>query len=245
MGSTGPGPPAGGQNPHRQHRRRSVWRPFPDPGIDELHQSRARPGGQNHTFSAPLGQGTPISPDAHIAAPMGATVVNRACESGPVTCVCRRAGRTIFRDLPRSCPVTSPCGRGPVGDAGSRAAARTNELDADERRQVIGSEEGSFRAGGGVAGVPGAWWAEWSRKHPFGVSSCSGAGRHDHVSGDRAAQSNDRARPGGGRLMPQRRACPGLGDPLPVGVHPGGQAAELVSGLAVAGVAAAWTASRW
>ena len=65
----------------------------------------------------------------------------------------------------------------------------------------------------GVVVFPGWWLAEWSRKHPFGVSSCSGRDNHDHVSGDRAAQSNDRARPGG-RLMPQGRACPGLGDPL-------------------------------
>ena len=37
-------------------------------------------------------------------------------------------------------------------------------------------------------------------------------GCHDHVSGNRAAQSDDRARRGR-RLMPQERACPGLGDP--------------------------------
>lgn len=70
-------------------------------------------------------------------------------------------------------------------------------------------------------------------------------GRHDHVSGDRAAQSNDRARPGG-RLMPQGRARPAYGDPPGPGQHPGGQAAALACGFVVLGVPAACaSASRW
>jgi len=54
--------------------------------------------------------------------------------------------------------------------ARSRAAARTNELEADERRRIIESGEGPFMlAFEGCVVVPGRWLAEWSRKHPFGV----------------------------------------------------------------------------
>src|SRR5262249_16693032 len=97
--------------------------------------------------------------------------------------------------------------------ARSRAAARTNELDAGERREILEGEEGFF-----------AVWPIRScvlfpvRGGRSGLTSthstprqCAG-GCHDHVSGDRAAQSNDRARRWR-RLMPQGRARPGLGDP--------------------------------
>jgi hypothetical protein len=70
-------------------------------------------------------------------------------------------------------------------------------------------------------------------------------GRHDHVSGDRAAQSCDRVRPDG-RLMPRGRACPELGDPPGLGSLHGGQAAALVCGFVVPGVTAGCaSASRW
>ena len=53
--------------------------------------------------------------------------------------------------------------------ARSRAAVRTNELDADERRPIMEGEEGPFMLGcEGLVSVPGMWWAEWSHKHPFG-----------------------------------------------------------------------------
>jgi len=56
--------------------------------------------------------------------------------------------------------------------ARSRVAARTNELGADERRRIIGSEEGSLLCWwwGGRWCFPARGWAEWSHKHPFGVS---------------------------------------------------------------------------
>jgi hypothetical protein len=53
----------------------------------------------------------------------------------------------FIRDLPRGCPGHAAVLEGSCWSARSRAAARTNELDADERRLIIGSEEGSFPAG--------------------------------------------------------------------------------------------------
>ena len=55
--------------------------------------------------------------------------------------------------------------------ARSRAAARTNELDADQRRRIIGSGERIpfVLACEGRVAVPGVWLAERSRKHPFGM----------------------------------------------------------------------------
>jgi hypothetical protein len=88
---------------------------------------------------------------------------------------CRRAGLTVLRDLPRSCLVHVAVREGSSWSARSRAAARTNELDADERRTIMDSEEGPFvlviEEG---RGCPRAWRAEWSRKHPFGVRPACG-----------------------------------------------------------------------
>ena len=73
--------------------------------------------------------------------------------------------------------------------------------------------EGSFC--GWLFGVarwfPVRGWREWSRKHPFGAAPAWG-GCHDRVSGTGLLKSEDRARRWS-RLMPQERACPGLGDP--------------------------------
>ncbi len=94
---------------------------------------------------------------------------------GDVRVLVRAGGVTVFRGLPRSCPGYAVVWEVSSWSARSRVAARTNELDADERRRIIGSEEGFLSCWWrGVVGVPGAWWAEWSRKHPFGVSPCSG-----------------------------------------------------------------------
>ena len=83
-----------------------------------------------------------------------------------------------------------------------------------------------------------AWLAEWSGKHPSGAALVRG--RHDHVSGGRAAQSEDRARALAARLMPQERACPELGD-LPVL----GAAADAALAADVQVVVACMLASRW
>jgi hypothetical protein len=50
-------------------------------------------------------------------------------------------GLTVLLDLPCSCLVHVAVREGSSWSARSRAAARTNELDADERRRIIGSEE--------------------------------------------------------------------------------------------------------
>jgi len=66
---------------------------------------------------------------------------------GPVTCVVSPGWLTVLRVLPRSCPVQVAVLEESSWSARSRVAARTNELDADERRTIMDSEEGSFRAG--------------------------------------------------------------------------------------------------
>ncbi len=53
---------------------------------------------------------------------------------------CRRAGLTVLQDLPRGCLVYVAVREGSSWSARSRAAARTNELDADERRTIMDSE---------------------------------------------------------------------------------------------------------
>src|ERR1700746_2486976 len=117
------------------------------------------------------------------AAPIRATIVKSAYEPGPVTTCCRRAGLTVLLDLPRSCPGSAAARPGSSWSARSRAAARTNELDAGKRREILEGEEG-FLCGWLIWGrvlVPGAWRAEWSRKPPSGVALVRGC--HDHVSG--------------------------------------------------------------
>jgi hypothetical protein len=59
---------------------------------------------------------------------------------------------------------------------------RTNELDAGKRREIVGREEEfvSRLAFRGRVLIPGAWLAEWSRKHPSGAAPGWG-GCHDHV----------------------------------------------------------------
>ena len=59
--------------------------------------------------------------------------------------------------------------------------------------------------------VPARGLAEWSRKHPSGVSAAV-AGRHDHVSGT-GLLIHVIERGLVALLMPLGRACPGLGDP--------------------------------
>ncbi len=129
---------------------------------------------------------------------------------------------------------TLPCGPGSSWSARSRAAARTNELEAGKRRRIIGSGEGVLTGAGfeGLCGCSRAWLAEWSRKHPSGVGPCELGRRHDHVFGDRAAQSDDRARPVAGSCRESELAR--------------GWVTLLVGGFAVLQAWAAWApASRW
>ena len=76
---------------------------------------------------------------------------------------------------PKRSPGEDPHQEGRGISARSRVAARTNELDADERRRIIGGEEESFPVWlyEGSCAVPGVWQAEWSRKHPSGAAPVS------------------------------------------------------------------------
>jgi hypothetical protein len=168
-GCHGTGPPRCAISPRGQMRGRI--------GTASLRNRVSRAEDRNPRSSEPTSGRCPVVviPTYLIAAPMGATVVNRACGPGPVTCVCRRAGRTIVRDLPRSCPGCVAVWEGvqlerpqPRSGEDERAGRRRAAADHRERGRV------PFVLVVGVVGVPGAWWAEWSRKHPFGVSSCSG-----------------------------------------------------------------------
>jgi hypothetical protein len=73
---------------------------------------------------------------------------------------------------------------------------------------------------------------------PIRRRACVRGGCHDHLSGDRAAQSDDRARRWR-RLMPKERAHPGLGDPPGLGC-----AAVAVLASGAAGPGARAVASR-
>ena len=56
-------------------------------------------------------------------------------------------GLTVRLDRPRRCLVHVAVREGSSWGARSRAAARTNELDAGERRRVMRSGEGPFVLG--------------------------------------------------------------------------------------------------
>ncbi len=131
-----------------------------------------------------------------ISAPMRAIVVKRAYGSSPVTTgppSWADCSSGSFLAAARSFP---PRGQGSSWSARSRAAARTNELDAGKRRKIIEGEEGAG-CGLAYAGVVCVFPARGRRSgltstHPAPRRRSGGC--HDHVSGDRAAQSCDRAR---------------------------------------------------
>src|ERR1700750_2898773 len=64
------------------------------------------------------------------SAPIRATSVKRAYEPDPVTTRAARAGLTILLGPSSQLPGLPPRGQGSGWSARSRAAARTNELDA-------------------------------------------------------------------------------------------------------------------
>jgi len=106
--------------------------------------------------------------------------------------------------------VTPPGGMGRVKLTAPAAAmaASANELDADGWRPIIGGGEGRPASGYGCSCCTGSP----SRRATGGVASQAPirrpagaqAGRHDHVSGDRAAQSANQARRGGLWLYGER-----------------------------------------
>jgi hypothetical protein len=78
------------------------------------------------------------------------TLVTTCTTSSTWLACCRRPGLIVLLDLPNNSqlPGHTAAREGSSGiSARSRAAARTNELEADERRRIVESEEGSFRAG--------------------------------------------------------------------------------------------------
>jgi hypothetical protein len=126
---------------------------------------------------------------AAAAAPMRAPGVKRVHEASPATVWVSlgMGGCLSCWVVPRSRPVTQPCGRGPVGAPAAREerAGRTYELDADERRLIMAGRgrPRRFCVGGWVARFPGVVrLSEWSHKHPFGCGPGL-ARRHDRVSG--------------------------------------------------------------
>ncbi len=87
-------------------------------------------------------------------------------------------------------------------------AASANELDADGWRPIIGGGEGApcKRVWLFVlywVPVPESDWRSGLTSTHSAARRCAG-GRHDHVSGDRAAQSANQARRGGLMLYGER-----------------------------------------
>jgi hypothetical protein len=80
------------------------------------------------------------------AALIWASGVKRAWVIGPVAFRCRRAGPDCSSGIFFAAAwFPSPCWRGSSWSARSRAAARTNELEAAWRRRIIGGEEDRCR----------------------------------------------------------------------------------------------------
>ena len=152
--------------------------------------------------------------NALISAPMRAIVVKRAYGSSPVTtgppgwADCSSGS---FLAAARSFP---PRGQGSSWSARSRAAARTNELDAGKRRKIIEGEEGAgcgLAYAGVVCVFPACGWRSGlTSTHPAPRRRSGGC--HDHVSGT-GLLSHVIERGAGRRAHAEGRAHPGLGDP--------------------------------
>ena len=96
----------------------------------------------------------------------------------------RRAGLTVLLCPSSQLPGPAAARPGSSWSARSRAAARTNELDAGERREIIGGGEG-FGCGwlvGVVCWFPvRGWRSGLASTHPAPRQRAGGC--HDHVSG--------------------------------------------------------------
>src|SRR5260370_3012400 len=107
--------------------------------------------------------------ESEVTAPIRATSVKRAYGPGPVTTCCRRAGADYSSgSFLAAARVFSPRGQESGWSARSRAAARTNELDAGWRRKIIEGEEGGWLrldCRGSRVG-PGVWRAGGALQHP-------------------------------------------------------------------------------
>ena len=145
-----------------------------------------------------------------ISAPIRAIGVKRHDGSDPVACVVSPGWPDCSSGSSSWLPGYVAVREGSSWSARSRAAARTNELDADERRTIMDSEEGSLRAGlWGVVVVPGVAGGVVSQapiRRPAGVQAgamtmCPGTGLLSQMMS--AAWRPAHA---------ARRACPGLSD---------------------------------
>jgi hypothetical protein len=102
----------------------------------------ARFGHGLRTRTPAIQDGRPGITEYRPAAPIRAISVKRAYGPGPVTTRGRRAGLIILLDPSSQLPGLLAARPGSGWSARSRAAARTNELDAGKRRKIIGGGEG-------------------------------------------------------------------------------------------------------
>ena len=112
----------------------------------------------------------------HQVAPIRATSVKRAYEPDPVTTRAAGPGLTVLLDPCSQLPVLPPRGQGQAGaPAAAQRRGRTSLTPASGGRSSRG-EEGLVCGWliRGRVGVPGAWRAEWSRKHPSGAAPACG-----------------------------------------------------------------------
>ena len=142
-----------------------------------------------HAIPAAAGAGIPGWRARLTRRPLLGTHKGHRCQEGiqiwPGDYARRRAGLTVLLGSSSQLPVSSRrAAGGSSWSARSRAAARTNELDAGKRRKIIEGEEG-FGRGWIIRGrvrVPGAGWRSGlTSTHPA-PRQCAG-GCHDHVSG--------------------------------------------------------------
>jgi hypothetical protein len=153
------------------------------------------------------------------AEPMRATGVKRAWNFSPVTCMVSPGpgpdcSSGSFSQLPGHVALR----KGSCWSARSRVAARTNELDADERRGIIGGEEESFPvwlyggscavpggvAGGVVSQAPIRRPRQWGRRGA--MTMCPGTGL-----------LGQKIEPGRWPAHAAGASSPGLGDPPGLG----------------------------
>jgi hypothetical protein len=121
----------------------SSWPGFPPPALSAVTGDRFRR--QDDGPRAACTCGRRCQRHGNPEDPAGGTYKGHYCQEGvqtwPGDFARRRAGLTVLLDLPRSCRGLLAARRGSSWSARSRAAARTNELEAGKRRRIIASGE--------------------------------------------------------------------------------------------------------
>ena len=142
------------------------------------------------------------------------------------TCCCRRGWADCSSGSSSQLPGLAAAREESSWSARSRAAARTNELDAGKRREIIEGEKGAgcgLAYAGVVCVFPACGWRSGlTSTHPAPRRRSGGC--HDHVSGT-GLLSHMIERGAGRRAHAEGRAHPGLGDP-PVSRPPRRRAAS-------------------